>query len=75
MSIVLENESYVGSYADINDDGTVDGVIFADLAVGGSETWRKFLGNIYNSKRRKFDTRQRQLITPTSVVVSLLMAE
>ena len=23
-------------YADINDDGTVDGVIFADLAVGGS---------------------------------------
>ena len=75
MSIVLENESYVGSYADINDDGTVDGVIFADLAVGGSETWRKFLGNIYNSKRRKFNTRQRQLITPTSVVVSLLMAE
>ena len=75
MSIVLENESYVGSYADINDDGTVDGVIFADLAVGGSGTWRKFLENIYNSKRKKFNTRQRQLITPTSVMVSLLMAE
>ena len=27
-------------YADINDDGTVDGVIFADLAVGGSGEWR-----------------------------------
>ena len=26
-------------YADINDDGTVDGVIFADLAVGGSGEW------------------------------------
>ena len=25
-------ESYVGYYADINDDGTVDGVIYADLA-------------------------------------------
>ena len=26
-------------YADINEDGTVDGVIFADLAVGGSGEW------------------------------------
>ena len=41
-------------YADINDDGTVDGVIFADLAVGGSGQWRRFLGNIYNTSRRKF---------------------
>lgn len=31
--------SYVGYYADTNGDGTVDGIIFADLAVGGSGTW------------------------------------
>ena len=31
--------SYVGYYADVDDDGTVDGVIFADLAVGGSGKW------------------------------------
>jgi hypothetical protein len=27
-------DSYVGYYADIDDDGTVDGIIYADLAVG-----------------------------------------
>ena len=31
--------NYVGYYADTNGDGTVDGVIFADLAIGGSGTW------------------------------------
>ncbi len=31
--------SYVGYYADIDDDGTVDGIIYADLAVGGSGNW------------------------------------
>ena len=41
MGAALETESYVGNYADINDDGTVDGVIFADLA-GEEESgeWR-----------------------------------
>ena len=44
------NEVY---YADINDDGTVDGVIFADLAVGGSGEWRnKWIWNIRNTKRK-----------------------
>lgn len=38
-------ESYVGYYADIEGDGTVDGVIYADLAIGGSGTW----GNTYGS--------------------------
>lgn len=28
-----------GNYADINGDGTVDGIIFADLAFSGSGTW------------------------------------
>ncbi len=31
--------SYVGYYADIDGDGTVDGIIYADLAIGGSGTW------------------------------------
>ena len=31
--------SYVGYYADINDDGTVDGVIYADLAFDANGTW------------------------------------
>ena len=31
--------SYIGYYADVDADGTVDGVIYADLAVGGSGTW------------------------------------
>ena len=39
-------------YADINDDKTVDGIIFADLA-GEEEIgqWRKWYWNIYNTKR------------------------
>ncbi len=35
MNSYLETK-YVGYYADIDGDGTVDGVIYADLAVGGS---------------------------------------
>ena len=30
---------YIGSYADIDGDGTVDGVIFADLAIDNSGKW------------------------------------
>ena len=37
--------SYVGYYADVDGNGTVDGVIFADLAIGGSGHW----GGIINS--------------------------
>ena len=37
--IVSKTESQVGKYADIDGNGTVDGVIFADLMVGGSGTW------------------------------------
>lgn len=36
---ISKNQSFVGYYADVNGDGTVDGVIFADLAVGGNGTW------------------------------------
>jgi len=31
--------NYTGYYADVNDDGTVDGVIFIDLAQGASGNW------------------------------------
>ena len=36
---ISQTESYVGYYADIDKDGTVDGIIYADLAVGGSGQW------------------------------------
>ena len=34
--LVSTTESQVGKYADIDGDGTVDGIIFADLMIGGS---------------------------------------
>ena len=36
---VPESTSYVGYYADVDGNGTVDGVIYADLAIGGSGEW------------------------------------
>ncbi len=38
---ISKTESYVGYYADIDGDGTVDGVIYADLAIGnmGDGIW------------------------------------
>ena len=40
-SITISNiiPNYTGYYADVNDDGTVDGVIFIDLAYGASGQW------------------------------------
>lgn len=35
-TLVSKNESQVGKYADVDGDGIVDGVIFADLMIGGS---------------------------------------
>ena len=37
---ISKTESYIGYYADVDDDGTIDGVIYADQAVGGSGQWR-----------------------------------
>ena len=34
-----ESESQVVNYADVDGNGTVDGIIYADLAVGGSGQW------------------------------------
>ena len=36
---IKTSESYVGYYADIDGNGTVDGIIYADLAVGGNGIW------------------------------------
>lgn len=52
---ISKTESQVGKYADIDGDGTVDGIIFVDLMVGGSGEWNP--GNITfgtNNKSGKF---------------------
>ena len=46
---ISNTESYVGKYADVDGDGIVDGVIYADLAVGGSGTWNPSGNSSYNS--------------------------
>ena len=43
--VIEKTKSYVGYYADVDGDGTVDGVIYADLAVGGSGQWSNENGN------------------------------
>ncbi len=44
---ISQTDSYVGYYADIEGDGTVDGVVYADLAVGntGDGQWTDSDGN------------------------------
>ena len=39
QNLISKTEHYIGSYADIDGNGTVDGVIFADLAFSKSGTW------------------------------------
>ena len=36
---IPESETQVANYADVDGNGTVDGVIYADLAIGGSGQW------------------------------------
>ena len=36
---IPETETQVANYADVDGNGTVDGVIYADLAIGGSGQW------------------------------------
>ena len=40
-TLVSKTESQVNKYIDIDGDGTVDGIIFADLLIGGSGTWNE----------------------------------
>lgn len=37
--VINKDENVAGYYADVDGDGVVDGIIFADLAVGGSGEW------------------------------------
>ena len=39
QEVISKTESYVGYYADLEGNGTVDGIIYADLAIGGSGAW------------------------------------
>ena len=48
---ISKNTSYVGNYADTNGDGKADGIIFADLAVGGSGQYGNSNG-IYNVTKK-----------------------
>lgn len=36
---ITKDESFIGCYADIDNDGDIDGVIFADLAIGMEGKW------------------------------------
>ena len=45
-------ESYVGYYADIDGDGTVDGIIYADLVIGGSGKWNNDSWSNYEYSQR-----------------------
>ena len=45
---ISDTDSYVGYYADEDGNGSVDGIIYADLAIGGSGTWSPYSSS-YNS--------------------------
>ena len=47
---ITTTKSYVGYYADINDDGTVDGVIYADLAFDANGTWSSTNSSTFSYK-------------------------
>ena len=46
--------SYVGYYADVDGNESVDGVIYADLAIGGSGQWYNVNGNYTIPKGNNF---------------------
>ena len=49
IQIIDRQENYCGYYADINEDGIVDGVIYADLAKGNTESsMENYGGYSYN---------------------------
>lgn len=41
---ISKEDSYTGYYADVDNDGTPDGVIYADLAIGGKGQWANSWG-------------------------------
>ena len=57
--------NYTGCYADVNDDGTVDGVIFIDLAQGASGQWHDSDG-VYQYSAVTSGLRSYKISTKTS---------
>ncbi len=49
---ISNTESYVGYYADIDGDRTVDGIIYADLAIGGSGIWHNVSSSNYEYSQK-----------------------
>lgn len=66
---ILESQKFIDCYADIDNNGTIDGIIYADLAVGGSHQETDLNGaytipkvktglkKYYIKEKRKVDTR------------------
>ncbi len=56
--LISQDESYVGYFADIEGDGTVDGIIYADLAKGntGSGKWYNSNGTYTIPKEKDVST-------------------
>ena len=53
---ISSTASYVGYYADVDGNGSVDGVIYADLAIGGSGQWENSNGTYTIPKGSNFKT-------------------
>ena len=47
VATIPENTTYVGYYADVDGNRSVDGVIYADLAIGGSGQWGSNINGSY----------------------------
>lgn len=56
--IISKSKSQVGKYADIDGDGTVDGIIFADLMIGGNGVW-----NSYDSSNSSYNLKGKYSIS------------
>ena len=53
LGVEVKKEELLKIELDINDDGEADGIIYADLAIGGIGEWRnEWIWNLYNSKSR-----------------------
>ena len=58
---IPESTSYVGYYADVDGNGTVDGIIYADLAFSKSGTWNPNGNSSYDSYGTYSYTKQSNL--------------
>lgn len=67
---ISKTESYIGWYADLNDDGEItleeDGIIYADLAIGGSGQWYNSVGAYTIPKKE--NVKEYKIISETTTV-------